>query len=183
MINFFSNFTTSLITSVLLITIIEIILPDNKNKKYVTFTATVILSMIIINPLANLINKDFKFENLLENEIRNFSSEEYAVKMEYAKQKNIDDLYDKSLKEDVINRLESSGYKVKKIYLDVDRKSYEPIKIGLEIEHGDGSVQKVVIDVSNDYSDDVSIFEIAKIKDMLFSTYNINQKNITINNK
>lgn len=183
MINKLSEFSSALIASVIALVIVEMILPNNKTKKYVTFVSSVILSITILNPIVSFLKKDISFDDFFEEEQYSISNMEYNAKMEYAKQKSIDDLYDESLKKNIINRLEECGYKVKDISFTVDRESYQPIKIQVEIEHSDGDVQKVIIDVSNNYEDNISLLDVAKVKDVLNSTYSIDRKNIIVNDK
>ncbi len=181
MISYFSNFASSLVTCIIVITMIEMILPNNNLKKYVIFTSTIVLSIIIINPIISIFNSEIAVEDIISAEEKELVNNEYTSQLEYAKQKSIYELYDDALKKDIIARLESNGYKVKNMSLTVDRNSYEPIKMQLEIEHYDGDIQKVIIDVSNNNTDEISLFDIAKVKDILSSTYNINSSNIIIN--
>lgn len=183
MIKNFSSFASSLIACIIALNLIEIILPSNKTKRYVTFVATLILSIVIINPIVVFLNKDLDIEKVMKIEENILVNNEYESKMEYAKQKSINEMYDEALKQDIINRLEDNGYKVKNISLTVDRESYQPTKMQIEIEHIDGEIQTVIIDVSKNYHEDISVIEIAKIKDILSATYSIDRKNITINNK
>lgn len=181
MIQELSDFASSIVASVIALTITEMILPNNNLKKYITFVATVIIAIVIINPIATILNKNININDFLVQAETEISNKENYLKMEYAKQKSIEEMYSQSLKKDIINRLEENGYKVKNISFVIDNKSYQPIKMQVEIEHSDGDVRDVIIDVSNIQSDDISLFEIAKIKDILHSTYNIEKNEISIN--
>ena len=181
MIEMFSNFASSLVAAIIAITIAEMLLPNSKNKKYVTFVSTMILCVVIINPIISLLNQNVNIEDFLEKQETEIASSEYTAKMEYAKEKSINDMYRDALKQDIITRLKDNGYIVKNISFEIDSVSYEPTKMELEIEHKDGDIEKVVIDVSSNISEDISLVEKAKVKDILYSAYHIDRKNIRIN--
>ncbi len=175
------EYVTSLVSSVVSITIIEMILPNNKIKKYVMFVSTIILVIVIINPIIVLFDKNINLENILNDSETFLASSEYTAKLQYAKEKEIGETYNALLEEDIINRLKENGYIVKDISVEIDKESYEPVKVNLEIEHDDGSIQDVVIDVSLNSTNKISNIEISKIKDILNDTYEIEKNKIIVN--
>lgn len=176
-----SNYASSLVVTIVSITLIDMILPNNKIKKYAMFSATVILAIVIVNPIVMMLNKDIDVAKYLEIEKESFAKNEYTERMEYAKQKQISETYKNALNQDIIERLKDAGYQVKNISLEIDKNTYEPTKMELQIEHFDGDIQKIVIDVSKNYNDNLSDYEISKIKALLNTTYNIDNKNVIIN--
>lgn len=177
-----SDFASSLVSSIIAITLIEMILPNNNNKKYITLVSSVILVIVIINPIVSLLNKDFDLENILKIEEEVLANSEYSQKMQYAKEQNINNTYKVFLKDDITKRLEENGYIVRHVDVVIDEETYEPTEMELEIEHDDGYVQKVVIDVSKNISNSISDIEVAKIKAMLNSVYGTVTNQIKINN-
>ena len=177
-----ADFASSLVSSIIAITLIEMILPNGKNKKYITFVSSIILIVVIINPVISFFNRDFNLENILESQEDVLINSEYSKKIQYDKERNINDTYKAFLQEDITKRLEENGYFVRNIDVIIDKKSYEPLKMELEIEHDDGYVQKVVIDVSKNISNSISDMEIAKIKEMLNGVYGTKKDQIKINN-
>lgn len=173
-----NQFASSLTACIIVITMIEMILPNGKNKKYVTLVSSMLLIIIMLRPIVALFHHDFDLENILQTEQNAIASEEYAKKMEYAKEKSMQETYEKFLKEDIITRLEENGYRVKDILLVIDENSYEPTQMELQIEHIDGDVEKVVIDVSSHSSSSASD---AEVKEILHATYGTAKEKIEIN--
>ena len=70
MIKFFLQNAQSVIVAVIFIVIIEMLLPNNSNKKYIKVVSGLYLIITIINPFLKIINKDLEF---------NFSEEEKSI--------------------------------------------------------------------------------------------------------
>lgn len=175
------EYVISLVLSIVSITIIEMILPSNKTKKYAMFVSTIILVIAIINPIIVLFDKNINLEDIFNDSETFLASSEYTAKLQYAKEKEIGETYNMLLEEDIVNRLKERGYIVKDIFVEIDKESYEPVKINLEIEHDDGTIQDVVIDVSSNNTNKISNIEISKVKDILYETYEIEKNKIIVN--
>lgn len=107
MIDFFLKNTQSIIIAILLITIIEMLLPNNSNKKYVKIVSGIYLIVTILNPFLKLFNKDFKldvFENL-----------ESIETSSYITNSNLQKYYITSLRETIKLELYELGYNIKNI--------------------------------------------------------------------
>ena len=61
------EFVITLVTTMILITAVELIAPDNSMKKYLKFVLGLILIVVILNPI-------LKFFNVGENELKNYIS-------------------------------------------------------------------------------------------------------------
>lgn len=142
-----NQFATSLVSSIVAITLIEMILPSNKIKKYVVFVSSIVLVIVVINPITSILNKNIDIESVLKDNETFILNSEYKNKMQYAKEKDMQDTYNAFLKDDIISRMKENGYLVRNVSVKVDDKTYEVTEMELEIEHDDGSIQNVVIDV------------------------------------
>lgn len=176
-----NQFAMSLVSSVVAITLIEMILPSNKIKKYVVFVSSIVLVIVVINPITSILNKNIDIESILKDNETFILNSEYKNKMQYAKEKDMQDTYNTFLKDDIISRMKENGYLVRNISVKVDNKTYEVTEMELEIEHDDGSIQNVVIDVSVSENGGTDNVEVSKIKDLLCKTYGVEKSNIIIN--
>lgn len=176
-----NQFATSLVSSIVAITLIEMILPSNKIKKYVVFVSSIVLVIVVINPITSILNKNIDIESVLKDNETFILNSEYKNKMQYAKEKDMQDTYNAFLKDDIISRMKENGYLVRNVSVKVDDKTYEVTEMELEIEHDDGSIQNVVIDVSVSENGETENVEVSKIKDLLCETYGVEKSNIIIN--
>ena len=84
-----NQFAMSLVSSIVAITIIEMILPSNKIKKYVVFVSSIVLVIVVINPITSILNKNIDIESVLKDNETFILNSEYKNKMQYAKEKDI----------------------------------------------------------------------------------------------
>lgn len=176
-----NQFAMSLVSSIVAITLIEMILPSNKIKKYVVFVSSIVLVIVVINPITSILNKNIDIESVLKDNETFILNSEYKNKMQYAKEKDMQDTYNAFLKDDIISRMKENGYLVRNVSVKVDDKTYEVTEMELEIEHDDGSIQNVVINVSVSENGETENVEVSKIKDLLCETYGVEKSNIIIN--
>ena len=132
MIKFFLQNAQSVIVAVIFIVIIEMLLPNNSNKKYIKVVSGLYLIITIINPFLKIINKDLEF---------NFSEEEKSIEASSNININLKEYYVKSLKETMKAELNKQGYRIGdlKIEFSSDYSEIEKIEIfganSLDIEN------------------------------------------------
>lgn len=83
MVNFFRSWCEELILSSFIISILEMLVPDGKNKKYIRVVTGVYMIFVILNPLLlklDKVNIEEKLNNILET-----SSYEFDEKKELEK--------------------------------------------------------------------------------------------------
>lgn len=114
MIEFLSSWAEQIVLAVIIATIIELILPNNKNKKYIQMVIGVYILCNIISPIIN--NK----ENLSFDK---YKIQESTVKSDYvldqsSMNERLEKIYLEELEENVTTKFEKSGYTVKKCEID-----------------------------------------------------------------
>lgn len=176
MINTLSNTASTLVAAVILITIIEMLLPSGNMKKYVKFFGGIILMLVIITPIMNLLNSNIDIEKMIEKNQIEVSSIEYEFN-----ENHIYNSYNENLKLDIIKRLEENGYKVLDMKIVTDKNTYQPTDLELVIEHDDGDVQPIVIDVFKNASNNLTSYDKEVIKTIINLNYGIKKSNIKIN--
>ncbi|MDP4178265.1 MAG: stage III sporulation protein AF [Bacillota bacterium] len=177
--------------TVFFITAVEIILPDNKMKKYVKFVLGLILITVIINPILKVISNK-QYVDSYSNNITNYiSKSEGDTDYEKYKQDNMQNTLNsfKSNLADSCSKILEKKYPENSFKVDVDA-SYDKednidintLKIGIK----DGSVEKVKkveIDLDKKPQDNNSILNDSKsneIKNYISSELNVPESSITI---
>lgn len=174
MVDSISVFCKSIICTVIFITIISMIVPDGKSKKYINLILGVVVTITLINPILNFMNIDIS--EVLALEENNFKECQYdeSLYSNILKEK-----YNDTLVNDIISRLKENGYSVSNINVEYDDNMY-PQKLYMNIESEDGYIQPVKIEVSHTNTTTVSELTKNKIKNIIYSNYGISKDNIFI---
>ena len=124
MIEIINSWAQKIIIAVIICTIIEMILPEGKNKKYIKTVIGIYVVFTIISPIISKIsnsntldlNKYFKTENTITVE----TSSPVVDTNEY-----IEEVYKEKLKTDIKTKIEAINYSVKKIDLEIETENEE----------------------------------------------------------
>ena len=121
MIEFISNWAKGLTMAVIIISILEMILPNNKTKKYVRMIMGVFLLFTIISPfIQNDIKQELSvanLEDLFSNQTQIESKDEIN---QTSMNERIEELYIQELEKDIKNKMNEKGYEIEKIKIDVN---------------------------------------------------------------
>lgn len=114
MINFMSSWAEQIVLAVIVATIIEMILPKNKNKKYIQMVIGVYVLFNIISPIIK--NKD-------NFSIEKYSIENYETKSQYevdqsSMDERLEKIYLEELENTVISKFKENGFEVVKCNID-----------------------------------------------------------------
>lgn len=175
-----NSWTNSLVTSVIIVTILELILPEGKNKKYIKMVMGLYLLFAIISPvITKLTNNSLDLKAVTEYEETIMNSNKTVQALETTTEQNVNLLYKKNITNTIKEELESKGYEVTYINLDIDKNNYETINsIKLNINTKNiKTVQEVKIGSSTNIDDSIK----QEIKEILYLNYNISKDKIIIN--
>ena len=103
MIQFLSSWAEQIVLAVIIATIIEIILPEGKNKKYVKTVIGVYILFTIIYPLINKFTKT-NINTLIENTTKQMSTYQENNSLKIDTDKYIESTYKKKIEEDIRKR-------------------------------------------------------------------------------
>ena len=203
MIAYFSEWAKNLTLAVVIVSLFEMLLPNNKTKKYVK----VVMGLyILFNIMSPFVKKDFSFE--LENVIENSKSK--TVSTEVVNQTSMDtrlkQICKEELEKDITKKVEKQGYVVENCKVDVKieedtnikkitlkvKKSNEEIQKEEKQEENDiqlvkevQKIKKVQIGDSNqenkNVDENLSAQDISNIKNFLIKEYEVNEKCLKIN--
>lgn len=194
MINAMSTWAKSIILAVIVSTIIQMILPEGNNKKYIKTVIGLYILFTIISPIISKISGGnstidvSKYENY-------FNVESTTTASANVIDKNLDNTYTSSIKEDIKNRMKQKGYKVNRLDANIELKNEESygtinsLKISLEREENNNNsniqaVNKIEIKISNNTNEikqnNLTSMEKQEIKNYLSETYSIKKENIEV---
>lgn len=180
MLESISNFCSSIICTVMMIIILEMILPEGKNKKYVTFVCGIVVTIILVEPIISLLNID------IDEVFTNVNADYEEIKInENLYEESVRKTYEQNLIYDITNRLKENGYDVSNIKVEYDEQTLKPIRIYMDLESNDGYIQPVKIEVSTiKINQDIhreNELSKKKIKNIIHENYDIKKENIIVN--
>lgn len=191
MINFISSWTGGIVVSVIISTLLEMILPEGKNKKYIKTVIGVYILFSIVSPIISKINGGFLDTNSLIDMDDMFSKNSVEV-ASIDTTSSIEKIYITNLKQDIKNKLEEKGYKVNNVSIiaDTKDKTYGQIKqIDLDISKTEKQnliepINEVSIQINKT---DTKVLEtlpdnvVKELKEYLCNIYDVEQNIIKIN--
>ena len=197
MINWLRSWSNQVIVAVIIATIIEMILPEENNKKYIKMIIGLYVLFTIIQPVitkltGNEINlNDFNYNKYLKDTVQVSSSTE---QFEDTNSKLIKQTYIDSIKRDIQQKIEQKGFKVLKCELDItqDENLLKNIELNLEkntkeentdlnnkIQVNEVNISKNTIDEKK--KDVISDKDKQELKKYLSEEYKIDANSIKIN--
>ena len=178
MIEELSNYALSLVSSIFVLNIVQMILPGNKNQKYILFVSSMVVTIILIEPVINIFNKDISVSNILtekQEELIQISEENYNKYYEV----ELLNQYKTNIENGIISRLESMGYEIKVIKCEYDNETLEPHYLYLELIQSKDEVIPVRIEVSSNLQrDDLPLIEKMQISETLRKEYGIERTEV-----
>lgn len=172
MIAFLKSWCEGIIVAVILSLMIETILPEGNNKKYVKVVIGIYLIFTILNPLLGKLNPEIEFKSNFD-----LPSIETSAK---PNTQNIQELYTNGIKETLKNKIEEEfQVKVEKLAISYDE-TYENIEnISLTIQpSGVSEIEKVVI--GNETQPEPTKQNYESIKQYISENYEVDKSKITI---
>ena len=184
MINKISSWASGLIVAVIIGTIIEMILPDNKNKKYVKVVIGLFIMYTIIAPvIGELDNINIDFDTMITEYAKNTVNQS----VEASTNITFEQTYKENIENDIVSNLKEKGYIVSKIeakinFTEEDYGTISSINLILKEEKSEISiVENVEISIGNENTDKVHSNEKSnEIKKFLNDNYGVPINNIYI---
>lgn len=162
-----SSWAEQIIVAVIIATIIEMILPNGNNKKYIKTVIGVYVLFTIISPvITNVLGKDvsldtFSYEEYFKN---SNSYSQLSESFSNSTNSNIESAYVVNLEQDIKNKLKQKGYSASNIQLEIeleDEEMYGSIKhIKINIKQIEEKEEEKNNTVSNTTINEVSVNKI-----------------------
>lgn len=170
MINFINSWAQGIILAVIIATIIEIILPEGKNKKYVKTVIGIYILFTIIYPLINKFTK-LNIKTLIENTTKQMSTYQENNSLKIDTDKYIESTYKKKIEEDIKNKANEKNLNI----------TFLNVYIETEDENRYGMLNNLVMKVEKGKTKEKNSNTVNQIKEVNISK-NV-QNNETIENK
>ena len=201
MIENLSSWAKGITLAVIVVSILEMLLPNNKTKKYIKMVMGVFILFNIISPFINA--NDLK--NLNEIDASKYVNENNK---NYVEQKSMDErleeLYIEEIEKDIIKKVEKKGYKVSMCKVDAKITKNEEetgiTKIKLKVEKTGEAKQEENSSIENqrvtqvqkikkvntkkieeDKETSLEKSDIQNLKQFLIEEYEVNEKCLEIN--
>ena len=201
MIENLSSWAKGITLAVIVVSILEMLLPNNKTKKYIKMVMGVFILFNIISPFINA--KDLK--NLNEIDASKYVNENNK---NYVEQKSMDErleeLYIEEIEKDIIKKVEKKGYKVSMCKVDekITKNEEETgiTKIKLKVEktgevkqEENSSIENQIVTqvqkikkvntkkIEEDKETSLEKSDIQNLKQFLIEEYEVNEKCLEIN--
>lgn len=201
MIKFINSWAQGVILAVIIATIIEIILPEGNNKKYIKTVIGIYILFSIIYPLITKVsNTSIDISSIITNSTKEISKYDNSNITTIETNAYIENTYKNRLKKDIKDKLEEKGYNLLNLnlYIETEREeSYGQInsiiikveKNSLQKEEANivNSIEQIDISLSNNRTEkikeskEISKEEIKVLKEYLSSTYSIEIEKIHVN--
>lgn len=199
---FISTWAQGIIVSVIIATIIEMILPNSSNSKYIKVVIGIFVLFTIISPIINKFSNNSN-EIDFDSYIKTPTSETVSTSVNLNNEDAIKKMYEENLKVDIKTKISQKGYTVGNINLEIlNNSEYSLNKIDLEIvaknetnnQNGSSNVTTIVenienirIDIGGGNNEEkekksvISESEKRKLREYLSSVYEVNENNIFVN--
>jgi stage III sporulation protein AF len=201
MIENLSSWAKEITLAVIVVSILEMLLPNNKTKKYIKMVMGVFILFNIISPFINA--NDLK--NLNEIDASKYVNENNK---NYVEQKSMDErleeLYIDEIEKDIIKKVEKKGYKVRMCKVDAKITKNEEetgiTKIKLKVEktgevkqEENSSIENQIVTqvqkikkvntkkIEEDKETSLEKSDIQNLKQFLIEEYEVNEKCLEIN--
>ena len=121
MINFLNSWAQKIIVVTIICSIIEMSLPEGKNKKYIKMVSGIYVVFTILGPIISKINlkDDLKIEKYLEK-FNNNNVLETSINID--NNQYIEEVYKEKLCIEIMNNISKLGYKTNEINVEIETK-------------------------------------------------------------
>ena len=120
-----NSWAQGIILAVIIATVIEIILPEGNNKKYIKTVIGIYILFLMIHPLVSKIsNENININKVIKDttsKMNEYKTEDLILETN----KYIKDTYLEKIKEDMVKKIEEKGYDLNFLNLDVEIENEE----------------------------------------------------------
>lgn len=201
MIKFINSWAQGIILAVIIATIIEIIIPEGNNKKYVKTVIGLYILFTIIYPLITKIsNNKFNFDSIIAKTSKEVSMYDSKVANSIETNTYIENTYKNNLKEKIKGTIEEKGYTILDFNLYIETQNEEAYgqinSIVLKLQKankeqntikGVNKIEEINVNIKNNKTENLKTekeltdSEIKTIKEYLNNIYSIEEERIHIN--
>lgn len=192
MINWISSWAKGIVAAVIIGTIIEMILPEGNNKKYIKTVIGIYILFAIVVPVINKFTKE-PFELDISKYEKYFNTSSNIKNSQEKLNLNIENTYKQKLVEDITKKITEKNYEVIKMEIDIeyeDENKYGNInKMSLNVKKNEQENQLIkkieTVEISSkkieeQLKETIGVEERTELKKYLSEQYEISEENIII---
>ena len=205
MIDYINSWAKGIIFAIIIAGIIEIILPEGNNKKYIKTIIGIYIVFVVIYPLiSKFSSNNMSIDSIINKANTQVSTHDFSNEI-LDTNAYIEEIYKKKIEDDIKNNMKDKGYVIYYLSLDIESENeerYGEIKsINMRIDKAKeitesntsytvNSIDEVKVNISNNTVKEeknnnneviLTHSEITTLKQFLSSTYNIEYDEIHIN--
>ena len=162
MVEFLSSWAKSLGLAIVIVSILEMLLPNNKIKKYIRMIMGIYILFSIISPFV----KNKEILDIGNIDLESYKTTETTAIDQTSMDKRIEQLYTDELEKDITTKIKEKGYKVTECKVEVkignEDKETQITKIKLNIKKGINLQDET--NEQNNMIEDRIVVEVQKIK-------------------
>ena len=158
MISFLSKWTKTVGLSVIIVTLLEMLLPENKTKKYIKIVMGTYILFCMISPF---------FQNKINFDANEYIQSSTTAVNNTSMNKRIEDLYIKELEKEISRKVEEKGIKVNSC----------KIKATIAQNVEETKLEEIILNVSEETTKEKK----EEIKSYLINEYEIEKGSLKIN--
>ena len=136
MINFLSSWVKNLALALIIVSILEMILPNNKTKKYVKMVMGLYILFSIISPFIENSDKFSLDDSIYTKYIEEASSTDTEVN-QTSMDERLNEIYIEQLEKDITQKIEKKGYELEKC------------KVTAHISEDDTGIEKITLKIKS----------------------------------
>lgn len=174
-----TSWAKTIIIAVIIGAIIEMILPENKNKKYVKVVIGIYILFCIINPVIgkNIDLNEYNIEKYINLQSNNSNESTSTI--------NVDKVYKDKVISNIKAKIQAEGYDSDNINI-TNNESYNITSIAISNiyeykKKSDVNINKIEINIKDKTTKGIANSQKTKLIKILSETYGITEEKITIN--
>lgn len=168
MIEIIRKWCEGIIVAIIVSLIIELLIPEGNNKKYVKVVIGIYIIFVLINPLLKFLKYDFNFFDMID-----VNTQETSLVID----DNIKDIYVVGIENSIKREIEELGYIVDsvKIVVDSDYEDIENVNLIIKGKKNENTIiEPVIIGENNDKNTYEDVIK------LLNENYYVDENKITI---
>lgn len=211
MVEWISDWAEAIIIAVIIGTIIEMILPEGNSKKYIKVVIGIYVLFTIVSPIiTKFTGEDIEVSDILDLEEyieETKESSKIQNSVSDTNENSIMEIYKSRLKDDMTAKINSKGYSVNSIDIEIsDDENYSILKVTLAVNKIEeenkntskknenilevNEIEKVEINIQNNETtneiveteeNEITKSEKKELKEYISGVYEVSEDNITIN--
>ena len=175
MIEFMSSWVKGLGLAIVIVSILEMLLPNNKTKKYIRMVMGIYILFTIVSPFISN-RKDF---NINDINLEEYTTTETSTRVDQSSMnERIQELYIEELEKDITKKLKEKGYQVTSCKVKAEISDNEEETKIKKIKPVDTSIKE---ENKKKENTEINKSDIQNIKKFLIEEYGVNEKCLVIN--